>query len=98
MPRFILQGTDATTVSQHSNPKDLYHDLAISAPGTTGGTLTITGKKVGADSFESIPDGVIDLAAITSIQFTGGVESYQFAVSGFTGTGDITVTDISQRA
>ena len=98
MSRFTLQGNDGVTTIQNPNPKDLYHDVAISALGATAGTLTIEGKKVGADDYESIPDGTIDLAAKTSIQFTGGAESYRFTITGFTGSGDITVTDVSQRA
>ena len=98
MSRFILKGVDSVLLIQNSTPKDLYHDVAVSAPGITAGSLTIEGKKVGSDAYEAIPDGVIDLVAKTSVQFTGGVESYRFTLAGVAGSGDITVTDISQRA
>lgn len=98
MPKFILNGTNGVSTKQNPNRHDLYHDVAISAPGITAGTLVIKGKKVGADIYEDIPDGTINLSAPTSIQFTGSVQSYEFTVSGIAGSGGIAVSDTSQRA
>lgn len=93
MARFYLQGVNQTSTRKNQSATNPNHDLSVSAKGATAGTITITGRKVGSDIFESIPDGVIDLAAINSIQFIGTVQEYRFDVAGFTGTGNITITD-----
>lgn len=98
MPKFIVKGVNGTTIHQNPSRHDLYHDVAISSKGLTAGTLTITGRKVGSDEYEAIPDGAIDLSAKTSVQFTGSVESYQFVLTGVAGSGDIIISDTSQRA
>ena len=98
MSRFYLEGVNGTTEHKNAPANDLYHDLAVNSTGFTAGTLIITGRKPGSPLFEAIPDGVIDLTAPTSIQFTGGVAVYKFGLAGLVGEGSITITDNSQGA
>lgn len=95
---FNIDGQDGVTIEKNSYANDLVHNVAIEAVGATGGTITLRGKKPGSQVFEDIPDGTIDLSAIHSIQFTGAVSEYEFTLESFAGTGDIRITDTSQRA
>jgi hypothetical protein len=95
---FIVKGQDGTTIAKNAYANNLLHDVAILAAGATGGTLTIRGKKPGSQFFEEIPDGTIDLSSAESVQFTGAVQEYEFTLESFAGTGDIRITDTSQRS
>lgn len=74
------------------------HQFGIKVIGPlTTGTLTISAKSPGSEVFELVPDGVIDLTAITSLLFTFVAAEYNFNLASVTGatTGtQIVITDI----
>lgn len=73
------------------------HCLGFSVRGSlTTGTVTIKAKSPGSDVFESIPDGVVDLANIHTVLFIFPVAAYQITLSDLSGEavdGQLTVTD-----
>tara|TARA_R100000951_G_scaffold61620_1_gene51775 strand:+ start:5953 stop:6279 length:327 start_codon:yes stop_codon:yes gene_type:complete len=72
------------------------HGIKVLGPLTTG-TLTISAKSPGGSGFELVPDGAIDLTAITSLLFTFVAAEYNFNLTNVTGstTGtQIVITDI----
>lgn len=74
-----------------------FHDIIVKGNGTmTGGTLTVKCQPFGAadDVYNAIPSGAIDLSSPEQIQFTGGVQAYQFIVENFAGDStELTITD-----
>ena len=74
------------------------HQFGIKVVGPlTTGTLTISAKAPGSGVFELVPDGVIDLAAITSLLFTFVASDYNFNLASLTGETagtQIVITDI----
>lgn len=70
--------------------------IKVAGPLTTG-TLTISARSPGSEVFELVPDGAIDLTAITSLLFTFVAAEYNFNLTGVTGSTDgtqIVITDI----
>lgn len=98
MASYTLQPVNGVQTVVTKNSGDLYHDVAFRANGATAGTIVVEGRKGGSDVFEAIPDGTFDLAALASVQFTGGVAEYRFTISGLTGATSLHFTDTSQRA
>lgn len=91
-----IPATDGTHTVNYSSPYDKQHDVAVNTTGVTTGTLTVRARKPGANYFEDVPSGTIDLAAPTSITFEGAVAEYEFTLASFTGTAsEITITDTS---
>lgn len=74
------------------------HQLGIKVLGSVStGTLTVKAKAPGSDVFEIVPDGVIDLTAITTVLFTFVAAEYEFtlaSVTGATSGAQVVVTDI----
>ena len=74
------------------------HQFGIRTIGSfTTGTLTLSAKSPGSEVFELIPDGVIDLAAETSLLFTFCATDYNFNLTNVTGAApgtQIVITDI----
>ena len=74
------------------------HQFGIRIIGSlTTGTLTISAKAPGSEVFELVPDGVIDLTAITSLLFTFVASEYNFNLANVTGAStaaQILITDI----
>jgi hypothetical protein len=98
MYKYDLQPQDGMQVIESKQGGELYHDIGVSVSGSApAGSLKITAKKYGSDVFEDIPDGTIDLSAVNSIQFTGGVKQYQFDLSGVSGITILSVTDVAQK-
>lgn len=98
MYKYSIDGTDGDYEILSNQGGELYHDLSVKPNGTTPvGTLTITAMKYGSDVFESVPDGVIDLSAPNSIQFTGGAYKYNFNLSGVSGINSVDITDMAQK-
>lgn len=74
------------------------HQFGIKVVGPlTTGTLTISARSPGCEVFELVPDGVIDLTAITSLLFTFVAAEYNFNLTNVTGSTSgtqIVITDI----
>lgn len=99
MSSYTLQPVDGDQFITTKQSGDLYHDVAIRANGTSPtGTITLTARKAGSDVYEAIPDGTFDLAALNSVQFTGGVAEYKVTIAGISGVTSLYLTDTSQRA
>ena len=79
---------------QNRNSNSSMHQLAVKGNGTIAGTLTILARGVGSTVFEPVPDGLIDLAAPTTVLFQFALAEYQFQLAGFAGTAQqLTITD-----
>jgi len=96
MPSYTLQPENGVQTIITKNSGQLRHDVAIRANGATAGTITLRGRKAGSDVFEEIPDGVIDLAAITTIQIEGSIAEYEVTIAGLTGATSMHLTDTTQ--
>lgn len=74
------------------------HQLGIKVLGSlTTGTLTISAKSVGGESFELVPSGVIDLTDINTPLFKFAASEYNFNLSDITGASTgarVVITDI----
>lgn len=74
------------------------HQLSIRTAGdNVEGTLTIYARSPGSDEFESIPDGVIDLADINTVLFKFCVAEYKVALANTASTSSsprVSITDI----
>lgn len=87
---------DGTYLRKFSSPRDKQHDVALDLTDVTSGTLTIRARKPGSTYFESVPDGVIDLAAPHSVTFVGAVREYEFTLASAVGTTAVLeITDTS---
>lgn len=73
------------------------HQLSFKINGSpTGGTLQIQTRSPGSDTYENVPNGMVDLTAIQTVLFQFKVRDYRFIVAG-TGvtSGEVVVSDIS---
>lgn len=76
------------------------HQLAFRIQGNpTGGTVTVSAKAEGSDTFEPIPDGVINLTSPQTVLFQFQAREYQFVVSGSgVTTGFVVISDVPFRS
>lgn len=98
MASFTLQPVNGVQNIITKNSGDLRHDVAIRANGATAGTVTLTGRKAGSDTFEAIPDGIIDLSAITSVQIEGSIAEFEITIAGIVGATSLYLTDTTQAS
>jgi hypothetical protein len=74
------------------------HQVAVKVLGSlTTGTLSISAKAPGSNTFELVPDGVVDLTAPTTVLFTFSAYEYNFnltSVTGATAGSQVVITDI----
>ena len=93
MASYTLSATDGTQDFKSFQNGELYHDVAIRAEGPApAGTLVLEGRKSGS------PDGTFDLAALNTIQFTGGITEWRAIITGISGVELLHLTDTNQRA
>lgn len=101
MASYTLRAVNGTQDVKNRQTADLFHDVALRAVPTSGGTpagsVVVTGRKPGSDEFEMIPDGTFDIAALNSVQFTGAVAEWRVNISGITDVAALYLTDTSQR-
>lgn len=91
-----IPATNGSHTVDFSSTYDKYHDLAVNTTDVTSGTLTVTARKPGANYFESVPNGAINLATPNSVTFEGAVIEYQFTLANFVGSAsEIVITDTS---
>ena len=73
------------------------HCLSFDIRGAlSAGTMVITAKAPGSSVFEEIPNGTIDLTALTTVLMTFPVSEYKFVVSSMAGSAadnQVIVTD-----
>ncbi len=99
MASYTLSATDGTQDFKSFQNGELYHDVAIRAEGPApAGTLVLEGRKSGSQVFETLPDGTFDLAALNTIQFTGGITEWRAIITGISGVELLHLTDTNQRA
>lgn len=100
MASYTLRAADGVQDFNSNQNGELYHDVAIRAEGSgpVVGTLVLEARKSGSQVFETIPDGTFDLAALNTIQFTGGVTEWRATISGISGVDLLHLTDTNQRA
>lgn len=99
MASYTLNASDGVQDFKANQNGELYHDVAIRAEGSAPvGTLVLEARKSGSQVFESLPDGTFDLAALNTIQFTGGVTEWRATITGISGVDLLHLTDTNQRA
>lgn len=86
------ESTFASKMGTHSR-----HQLSIRVSGDdVAGTLTIYARSPGSNSFEAVPDGVVDLANIVTVLFEFCVAEYKFVLADTASTSSsprISITD-----
>jgi hypothetical protein len=98
MPSYTLSAENGTQNITSNQGGERHHDVAIRVNGgAIAGTLTLTARKPGSTIFESITDGVFDLAALSTIQFDGAVTEYKVVISGMSGVLSIYLTDTARN-
>ena len=99
MASYTLNASDGVQDFKSNQNGELYHDVAIRAEGSAPvGTLVLEARKSGSQVFETVPDGTFDLAALNTIQFTGGVAEWRATIAGISGVELLHLTDTNQRA
>jgi hypothetical protein len=96
MPTYSVNPVDGVQNVTAANQGALFHDIAIRTSGTLpSGSLTLTARKPGSDSFEAIPDATFDLSALWTIQATGKIAEFQVLIDSLVNVESITITDIT---
>ena len=96
---YTTDGSEGTKTSSNGSFNfSINHQLNFqfdAATVPTAGTMTVSAKAPGSDTWEDLPSGIISFPDIGGLLFQYKVDAYRFVIESSDGVGMIKVTDSS---